>query len=65
LKVSPCRQPLRSEPSEDGPAFLNKKAENGFIRKMKGPFRGWFQSKDLPAMAKKTFHERWKELEKS
>jgi L-lactate dehydrogenase complex protein LldF len=44
--------------------FLNKKAENGVIRKMKGPFRGWFQSKDLPAMAEKTFHERWKELEK-
>jgi len=41
--------------------FLNRSAENGFIRMMKGPFRGWFQTKDLPAMAAKTFHERWKE----
>jgi hypothetical protein len=29
---------------------------------MKGPFHGWFQTKDLPAMAAKTFHDRWKEL---
>jgi hypothetical protein len=45
-------------------SFLNRKAERGFIRKLKGPFQGWFQSKDLPAMAEKTFHERWKEMEK-
>jgi hypothetical protein len=32
---------------------------------MKGPFRGWFQTKDLPAMAAKTFHERWKETLKN
>jgi L-lactate dehydrogenase complex protein LldF len=44
--------------------FLNKRAQNGFISKMKGPFAGWFQTKDLPAMAEKTFHDRWKEIQK-
>ncbi len=41
--------------------FLNRDAENGIIRRMKGPFSGWFQSRDLPAVAKKTFHDRWKD----
>jgi L-lactate dehydrogenase complex protein LldF len=41
--------------------FLNRNAENGIIRRMKGPFSGWFQSRDLPAMATKTFHDRWKD----
>ena len=42
--------------------FLNKGAREGVIREMKGPFSGWFRKRDLPAMADKTFHERWKEI---
>jgi L-lactate dehydrogenase complex protein LldF len=42
--------------------FINKDAQRGVIRKMKGPFHGWFRTRDLPAMAKKTFHDRWKEM---
>jgi L-lactate dehydrogenase complex protein LldF len=45
--------------------FINKEAQEGVIRKMKGPFNGWFQNRDLPAMAEKTFHDRWKEISKA
>jgi L-lactate dehydrogenase complex protein LldF len=41
--------------------FLNRGARGGVIRKGPGPVRGWFQSRDLPAMAAKTFRERWEE----
>ena len=46
--------------------FLNRGAREGVIREMKGPFSGWvsgwFRNRDLPAMADKTFRERWKEI---
>ncbi|MFH0802063.1 MAG: lactate utilization protein LutB domain-containing protein, partial [bacterium] len=42
--------------------FLNKDVHEGVISKVKGPFSGWFRSRDLPAMANKTFRERWKEM---
>jgi hypothetical protein len=42
--------------------LINKDAHDGVISKMKGPFQGWFRTRDLPAMAKKTFHDRWKEI---
>ena len=46
-------------------AFINKDVQGGFIRKGRGPFEGWFRSRDLPAMAEKTFHERWKKIKKT
>ena len=42
--------------------LINKDAHDGVISKMKGPFQGWFRTRDLPAMAGKTFHDRWKEM---
>jgi len=42
--------------------FINKDARDGVISKMKGPFEGWFRSRDLPAMAWITFHERWEKM---
>jgi L-lactate dehydrogenase complex protein LldF len=44
--------------------FVNRRAEHGFIRAMKGPFEGWFRSRDFPTMAGETFHERMKKREK-
>lgn len=37
---------------------INRHVEKGFIRGMKGPLEGWFKSRDFPAMAEKTFHDR-------
>jgi len=45
--------------------FINKDAHNGVISKAKGPFEGWFRSRDLPAMTRTTFHERWKKIKKA
>jgi len=45
--------------------FINKEAHEGVITKVKGHFEGWFRSRDLPAMAEKTFHDRWREIEKT
>lgn len=45
--------------------FINKDVHEGMISKMKGPFQGWFRTRDLPAIAEKTFHERWKEMKKT
>ena len=42
--------------------WINKYAREGVIREMKGPFQAWFKARDLPAMAEKTFHDRWKEM---
>jgi L-lactate dehydrogenase complex protein LldF len=44
--------------------LINTEVQGGFIRKGRGPFEGWFRSRDLPAMAEKTFHERWKKIKK-
>ncbi len=44
--------------------LINKDARGGIISKAKGPFEGWFRSKDFPAMAGITFHERWKKIKK-
>ena len=41
--------------------FLNRHVEQGFVRGMKGPLEGWFRSRDFPAMAEKTFHDRMQE----
>jgi L-lactate dehydrogenase complex protein LldF len=41
--------------------FINRHVEEGFIREMKGPLEGWFKSRDFPAMAEKTFHDRMRE----
>jgi len=45
--------------------FINKDAHEGLLSKVRGPFEGWFRSRDLPAMAEKTFHDRWKERQKT
>jgi len=45
--------------------FINKEAHEGLLSKVRGPFEGWFRSRDLPAMADKTFHDRWREMEKT
>jgi L-lactate dehydrogenase complex protein LldF len=45
--------------------FINKEAREGMLRRVRGPFEGWFRSRDLPAMAEKTFHDRWKEKERT
>ena len=42
--------------------LINKDVHDGVISKMKGPFQGWFRTRDLPAMAAKTFHDRWKKI---
>jgi len=41
---------------------VNRSARDGVIRNMGRIFEGWFKERDFPAMASKTFHERWKEL---
>ena len=45
--------------------FINKDAHEGLLSKVRGPFEGWFRSRDLPTMAEKTFHDRWKERQKT
>ncbi|MGE5253750.1 MAG: lactate utilization protein B [Planctomycetaceae bacterium] len=44
--------------------IMNKDARDGVVRKAKGPFGGWFRTRDLPAMAGDTFHDRWKKMKK-
>ena len=47
--------------------FLNKESHQGVLSNVKGlfgaPFKGWFRSRNLPAMAEKTFLDRWREME--
>jgi L-lactate dehydrogenase complex protein LldF len=45
--------------------IMNKDAQNGVVSKAKGPFQGWFRSRDIPAMAGDTFHDRWKKMKKA
>jgi len=45
--------------------FINENSHHGVIRKMKGAFGGWFRKRDLPPMAKETFHEKWEEIKKT
>jgi L-lactate dehydrogenase complex protein LldF len=45
--------------------YINKDAKDGILSKAKGPFQGWFRSRDIPAMAGFTFHDRWKNNLKS
>jgi L-lactate dehydrogenase complex protein LldF len=40
--------------------YINKDAKGGILSHAKGPFQGWFHSRDIPAMAGFTFHDRWK-----
>ena len=44
--------------------IMNKDAQDGVVRKAKGPFGGWFRTRDIPAMAGDTFHDRWKKIKK-
>jgi L-lactate dehydrogenase complex protein LldF len=44
--------------------IMNKDARDGVVRKGRGPFGGWFRTRDLPAMAGDTFHDRWKKIKK-
>ena len=44
--------------------FINKQAHEGMLREVGGLFKGWFRSRDLPALAEKTFHDRWREIQK-
>ena len=45
--------------------FINKEAHEGVLSEVRGPFEGWFRNRDLPAMAEKTFHDRWRETQKT
>ncbi len=45
--------------------LINKETHEGVLRRGRGPFEGWFRSRDLPAMAEKTFHDRWSEKERT
>ncbi len=42
--------------------FVNRYARDGVIRKMLKPLDGWFKSRNLPALAGQTFHERWEKI---
>ncbi len=42
--------------------FVNRNAEHNAVRMVKGPFEGWFRSRDLPLMPEKSFHKRWEDL---
>ncbi|NLX51385.1 MAG: lactate utilization protein [Deltaproteobacteria bacterium] len=44
--------------------LINRFAANGVIRKMPGLMNGWFASRNLPALAHKTFHKQWKKQER-
>ncbi|MBN1381450.1 MAG: lactate utilization protein [Deltaproteobacteria bacterium] len=44
--------------------FVNRYAKDGTINKTIKPVEGWFRTRNLPAMARKTFHERWAEINK-
>jgi L-lactate dehydrogenase complex protein LldF len=41
--------------------FINRHVEKEFIRGLKGPLEGWFKSRDFPAMAERTFHDRMRQ----
>jgi len=42
--------------------FVNRYSRGGVITTMGKYFEGWFRTRNLPAIAEKTFHERWKRL---
>lgn len=42
--------------------WINRRAKKGVLTNFKGALSGWFHCRDLPAIAEKTFHERWDEL---
>ncbi len=42
--------------------LVNRYSHGGVISRMGGFFQGWFRSRNLPAMAEETFHERWNTL---
>jgi L-lactate dehydrogenase complex protein LldF len=44
--------------------FINHYAKDGVIGKAMAPVDGWFRTRDLPSMAKKTFHDRWARMKK-
>ncbi|MCK9274474.1 MAG: hypothetical protein M0P57_05225 [Syntrophales bacterium] len=44
--------------------MMNRYTRDGVLKNMGSFFEGWFKERDFPAMAKKTFHERWRDLKK-
>jgi L-lactate dehydrogenase complex protein LldF len=42
--------------------FINGNVHNGAIREIKGAFTGWLRKRDLPPLAKETFHEKWEKI---
>lgn len=44
--------------------FINRYSSNGVINHMGPFFEGWFNERDFPIIAKKTFHERWRNMKK-
>lgn len=44
--------------------FINRHVQGGKVRWIGGRFEGWFKSRDLPALAEKTFHERWEKIKR-
>jgi len=42
--------------------IFNWNAHDGKVSSMPGPLTGWFRKRDMPAMAEKTFRERWNEI---
>ncbi len=44
--------------------FINRGINSPGLRRFAKPLDNWMKSRDLPAVSGKTFHDRWKELEK-